>query len=104
MILNIKNQHPFLCCKKQDSNVSKTQTIIWYWNENSNGVCSESIFKIPDLKLIIIKHFKYLNVWSSQNKFRTENKETEYKIDCTMDSITQHRYKAKTLSAVNVLK
>lgn len=61
-------------------NLSKTETLIWSWNESSTGIYPESIMKIQDVKLVNAKHLKYINGLISYNKFGIQGKENEHRV------------------------
>lgn len=60
-------------------NLSKTEILIWNWNQRSDGAYTKFIIKIQDVILINTKHFKYLSVWI---KFSVGDKDTEHRIGC----------------------
>lgn len=61
-------------------NLSKSETMIWNWNESSAGIYPESIIKIQDVKLVNTKHLKYLEGSISYKKFSIQEKENEHRV------------------------
>lgn len=65
MILKIYIRYQEIGPKK---NLSRTESMIWNENENSDGTYIQFILQIQHMELINAKHCKYIGVWISYNK------------------------------------
>lgn len=57
--------------------IFKTESMIYIWDWSSDGLHSESIMKLPNMKLLNSK-FEYLAVWIYYSKFSLSGKENEH--------------------------
>lgn len=54
--------------------LSKTETMIYNWNESCDGTNPKYIIKVHNVKLLSSKHFKQIIVWISYDKFSKGDK------------------------------
>ena len=72
-------------------NISKTETMIWNWNENLDGPYPNSILKIDDIPLNNVKSFRYLGVWSDYNDIHIGETELNHRINSAKCALAENR-------------
>ena len=72
-------------------NISKTETMIWNWNEEKDGPYPSSIISINETKLKNVKEFKYLGVWNTYNNIHIGEREVNYRIGSAAAAYSKHR-------------
>ena len=72
-------------------NMSKTETMVFNWQEESDGAYPTSIININNVELRNTKSFKYLGVWITYDTLGIGSQEVQHRINCAKAAFSEHK-------------
>ena len=71
-------------------NELKTETMVWNWDEKTDGPQPESIIKIKGTAVKNSKEFKYLGVWNTCDNIHIGDREVKHRIASARGTFAEH--------------